>query len=409
MGEKTIKKNNRLIILLVLLFVLCLGAGIYFILHPKDSTLYRVDKYQDLTNWCDANIENNTLNVSCNALLLGIRTPEENKSCVDLQIITREKELQDISICEDGSLLVYSNEVLNYKKLMPITIMLSYSRDNLLDDFVLINLSTEKMDESIMRNIVNEDIANLTTIDPSITTIQNSVDFCPRPETLPTYVTDANKTAYTEYFNKNILTEEQYIDLYTTEFQSVFFENWVDSRINIFLGCESSNRLGYSMICDTTLEKKYENATLSAIPTFVSDWNNITNTESDLISLKNLSLVSDGMLYKQPHANYTLPSIIEFLFQFITNANNNQNVYCSGYKIYDFYLKYNTVAEAQLEQIRSLVTNNLSSASSICLDILDKSLYSKEGLYLKSSNTNRPTELYIYKSCNNLYQLITNE
>ncbi|MBU1120189.1 hypothetical protein KKA50_03280 [Patescibacteria group bacterium] len=405
------KKNTYLILLLSFFFVLLLGTGVYFLIQAKtdSSPKYNVDKYEDVTNWCDTSTNDNQLNIDCKALLLEIRIIDENHSCADLQVITKENELKNISICENNEVISYSNDVLAYKKLMPVDMVFTYDKGNDTNDYVLSSVSTIKLEESYIQDIVNKDIANLVTLDPKTTTIQNSVDFCPAPEILPTYISQENKNKYTDFYNNNILTEKEYTDLYTEEFSTAFLENWTNPTIKILFGCESSSRLGYKTICKNVIGDEYENTELTALPSVVSDWNSTLNTDKDLINLKNISLVSDGMQYKQTHANYYLPSIIDYLFKFISDSGSNQIVYCSDYKIYEGLSQYNNKAKIQLEQIRTLTATNISTASYMCLDTLDKKIYSKEGIYLKTLNTEDTPVLHIYNECNNLYQFISNE
>ncbi len=410
MEDKIKKKRATLVFYLLSLFVLFLSAGIYYLIKTKNdsSSKYNLDKYSEIIDWCDIGGNDDNLTLKCEGLLSNIKSLGDDRVCFEVQLLTKDSEYKDVSVCEESGTISYTNDVLNYKKLMPIEVVFSYANEKG-NDYVLNSASFLPADKAYIQDIVNNNIADLITTDPNTTTIQNSVDFCPKPETLPDYVTEANKTAYTEYFNKNILSEDEYVNIFNKEFETLFLNNWTDSKINILFGCESSGRLGYSTICDTTLGSKFKNPELSTLPTFVSDWSNISNSESDLISLKNLSLTLDGMLYRQPHANYSSSKIIAELFKFITENNNNQNVYCSGYKIFEKLAKYNSTAESQLQQIKTLVANNISSASSICLDILDKNLYSKEGLYLRASGTKDVSGLNVYTKCNNLYQLMINE
>jgi hypothetical protein len=409
MEDKVKKKRTALIIYLICLFILFLGAGVYYFIkqNNKTSSEYILNKYQDTVNWCSKNEDASHLTLKCNSLLLNIQAIGDNRTCFEVQIITQNSEFKNISICEDSSIVTHTNEVLAYKKLMPVEIILSYTKEK--NNYTLSTVDFSPLDSAYLQTEVNKDIASLVTIDPSTSTIENSVDFCPKPDTLPSYVTEENKTAYTKYYNKNILSEKEYSDLLNKEFETLFLNNWTSPTIKLLFACDSANRMGYSTICNNTLDSKYKKTELSTLPAFVSDWNNTSNTESDLISLKNLSLIYDGMLYKKTHKNYSSTWVISDLFKFITDANNNQNVYCSGYKVFEKLAKYNSTAESQLEKLRTSVTNNFSSASSICLDILDKNLYSKDGLYLKALNTTHTPELYIYEKCNNLYQLMTNE
>lgn len=405
------KKQIPLFILLVLLFVLCLGAGVYFLLNPKGSstTSYKVDRYQELVNWCDTSTIENELFLDCKALLLEIKVIDTNNSCVEAQIITKNKELKDISICGDGSVISFTNDVLDYKKLMPIDVILSYSREDSLSTFELKNVSTTKIEEAYIQNVVNEDIASLVRIDPSTTTIQNSVDFCPNPEMIPNYISSENMNKYTEFYNKNILTKEEYTSLYAQEFANSFLDNWSNPVIKILFGCESSSRMGYNSICNTSIENEFKNTNLSIPVAFVPSWNEKANGEKDLISINNLSLMLDGALYAKEHDNYSLPQTLEIIFQHVYDAKNNQNVYCSEYKIYEKLAELDGKYLNQLDEIKTVVIGNISNASPVCLDILDKNLYSEEGIYLKALSIQEQSILTIYERCNNLYNLMSNE
>lgn len=405
------KKNTYLILLLVLLFVLCLGAGIYFLLKPKTSqlSLYKVDKYEDLVNWCNTNTEENKLNISCNALLLEIRTIDSSNSCADVQIISKNNELKSISICEDGSVITYSNDVLNYKKLMPIGINLSYSRIDLISAFELQNISVTIMNEEYIQGIVNEDVTNLSSMDLGTTTIKNSVDFCPNTGMLPTYISSNNRDKYTEFYNKNILTKEKYIQLFSEEFGLLFLDNWNDPSINILFGCESSIRLGYTNICHSAVNEEYKGLDISTYQTFVSDWSKLTNEDSDLARLKKISLTYDGMLFAQEHESYSSPKNIGILLQLIYDSNNNQNVYCSEYQLFNKLIAQNPSISDQINKMRTIVSEHIATAAPTCLAVLDKDLYNKTGLYLKSLYSFSSKELSIYEKCNNLYSLMANE
>ena len=51
-----------------------------------------------------------------------IKNDEDSNSCFDLMMITKDRELKDLTVCEDNSSITYTNEVLGYKKLMPLDI-----------------------------------------------------------------------------------------------------------------------------------------------------------------------------------------------------------------------------------------------------------------------------------------------
>lgn len=400
--------KNLLLGILSVLFICTTGIAIYMLITSSKSTKV-LDKYSELLNWCNSQEQEQDLIINCRGLLLNIAASEEEGNCFNTQIITNEKILKTFSFCGLGENLQYSNEILSYKKLLPIDISLTYKGTDTPDSYILDKVSITTSSEDYFQNIVNEDISELTTLDTSSTTIQNSVDFCPKPETLPSYITEENKAKYSEYYTNNILTPEKYEELYTEEYKTSFLENWTTPTINILFGCESSSRLKYGTVCDKTLRNEYSNLELSTLPSLVQNWSNLTISDSDLISLKNLSLVLDGALYQGDHSNYFLPKIINELFQFLADAQNNQIVYCSEYKIYDLLAQDNQIASDQLHTMTTLVDQNLPNASSFCTQILNDNLYDKKGLYLKAFFSTKDPAFTIYEKCNNLYLLLSNE
>ncbi len=400
--------KNLLLGILSVLFVCTTGLAIYML---ATSTKHNkvIDKYSELLNWCNSQEQEQDLIINCQGLLLNIATSEEEENCFNTQIITNEKILKTISFCGLGENLQYSNEILSYKKLLPIDISLTYIGTDTPDSYILDKVSITTSSEDYFQNIVNEDIAELTTLNTSSTTIQNSVDFCPKPEVLPSYITEENKIKYTEYYSNNILTGEKYYELYTEEYKTTFIENWTNPTINILFGCESSSRLGYEAVCRKALGSEYINLELSTLPSLVQDWSSLTISDSDLISLKNLSLVLDGALYQGDHSNYFLPKIVNELFQFLADAQNNQIVYCNEYKIFELLAQNNQVASDQLNTMTTLVDQNLPNASSFCTQILDDNFYDKKGLYLKAFFSTKNSTFTIYEKCNNLYLLLSNE
>ncbi len=405
------KKNcskNLLLAILSLLFVCTTGLAIYMLLTPSKSVKV-IDKYSELLNWCDYQEQDHDLLLNCKGLLLNITHSEKDGSCFNTQIITVGKTLETTSLCELDEDIQYSNEILNYKKLLPIDISLVYKGTEIHDNYLLDKISITKSSEDYFQNLVNEDIAELATLDTSSTMIQNSVDFCPKPEILPSYVTEENRSQYSAFYINNILTAEKYNELYAEEYKTLFLENWTNPTINILFGCESSSRLGYEAVCQKALDNNYADLDLSTFPSLVQDWTNLTPSDNDLISLKNLSLVLDGMLYQNEHPNYFSSKIVGELFQFLTDAQNNQIVYCSEYKLYELLAQNNQIASDQLRTMVTLVDQNLPNASSFCTQILNDTLYDKKGLYLKAFFSIGNSAFTIYEKCNNLYLLLTDE
>jgi len=206
MGTQMTKKNTYLVMLLVLLFIACLGTGIYFLLQPKNSETisYNVNRYEDLTNWCDTNTVDDKLNLDCKALLLEIRIIDTNNSCTDIQVITKENELKNISICEKNEEITFSNDVLGYKRLMPIDLALTYTKDNTTNKYSLETTTVSKLDDAYIQSIVIKDISSLisTTIDRTFTekTVENGSKYLSANEDTYTLQTVLTIVLHLKYY-----------------------------------------------------------------------------------------------------------------------------------------------------------------------------------------------------------------
>jgi len=415
------KKNIYLLVTLLGLFFIFLGTGMYFLFHSKQSEtgVYNVDKYSDILNWCDTSTEENKLNIDCKALLLEIRTIDTNNSCADIQIITKEKELKSISVCESGSVISYSNDVLAYKKLMPIGIKFIYEKNKESNIFALNNISAVKIDDSYIQNIVNEDINTLinTKIDRELTesvgpenkkylgadentyTITNSIDFCPAPKSLPSYVT--NKEDYAQFFNKNILSQTDYSDLSEEKQYGEIFKK--------LFACDSSVKLGYN-ICNMS-----KTVSASSLP---SDFKNFdTNkiywgTKVDLMSrvyLKQIAAIYNNIYVQKNIDTKYILGINKLLSDMYLKENLNETTFCSMYKIYDAFSKVDNTFENRKSFVKSTVISNLGKVTSQqCLSIFSESEIDLQGSYLKVyfNNINNKDIFRIYNQCNNLSRII---
>ena len=397
--------KNILLLVLSLLFVALISAAIYLLITAEQK-ITKLDKYTDLQNLCDTSTQDENYIINCPGLLLNISTSEDKVSCFEVQIITKNNTLETTSICEPNDEFQYSNDIINFKKLLPIEIIFSYKPIDEDNSYQLENIQLNTQSENYIQNIVNQDLQALVQKEPSSTSIQNSVDFCPSQTNLPGYITDKNKQAYTEYYNNNILSQDEYNQLYTQEFQTQFIENWNDPTIRIFFGCDSSSRLGYSNICNKDLPAMYQKLSLINIPSFVPDWKVWTNTNDDLINLKNISLIYDGILYSEEHFYYSSTHIINELFQIQNDKPGNQNGLCYESKLYQLFEKYSIEAKQGVSAINTLLDLNLASISPLCAENLDNTIYDKNGIYLKSFySTINETTFTIYQKCNNLYLL----
>lgn len=398
--------KNILLLVLSLLFVALVSAAVYLLITAQQKII-KLDKYTELQNLCDTSTQDENYIISCPALLLNISTSEDKVSCFGVQIITKNNTLETTSICQPNDEFQYSNDILNYKKLLPIEITFSYKPTESENTYQLDNIMLSLLNEEYIQQVVNQDIQSLIKIDPASTTIQNSIDFCPAPNLLPNYITEEIKDGYSQYYDQNKLSNEQYKAIFDQEFQTQFIENWADPTIKIFFGCDSSTRLGYSDICNKDLPEIYQELPLINIPSFVPDWKVWTNTNDDLINLKNISLIYDGILYSEEHFYYSSTHIINELFQIQNDKPGNQNGLCYESKLYQLLKKYSIEAKQGVSAISTLLDLNLASISPLCTENLDNTIYDKNGIYLKSFySTINETTFTIYQKCNNLYLLL---
>ena len=236
--------KKTLIAILATLCLVLLSTGLYFFIKqdPLKLKLPKLDRYTDITEWCEYTMNDGILDVKCRALLLEIKNNENSDSCFELIVITGSKELKDLTICEDNNSVTYTNDVLGYKKLMPLDISFSYTKKGILNSYTFSSVSFVPMDEEYIHSIVNEDIANLVQTDvESVTTIKNSVNFCPLPETLSSYITENNIQTYNDFYRSSILDQSFYSD-------GSLYNNPIN-EVKMIFGCESQIVSGYKASC----------------------------------------------------------------------------------------------------------------------------------------------------------------
>jgi len=372
------KKKRYLLLLLISLVLAATTAVIYVFVNSRtsDGIVYDVNKYSDTTTWCDASTETKTLSVDCKGLLLNIRNTEDGNSCFDVQVITKDEELKDISVCEESDSLSYTNDILQYKKLMPVDMVFSYTKNGVLNSYVFSNVSLSKVDDTYIQNIVNEDIANLVTLDPTSTTIQNSVDFCPRPETLPNYITDENRTKYSGFFDQNTLSEEDY--------NYSYLYNWDDNIIRILFACDSAENMGYGT-CN-----KNKKISIDISPESISalgknvDFNTIMD-DTEKALLKEISLIYDNTYIISKEKGLDISFIKTLFIQLNSLSSLNQNLFCSATKIYD--ILNNGIENSFVDEssITNTLIDNLTNINSFqCFDFLEThtNLIDKDGIII---------------------------
>ena len=387
------KKKKYIILLLGILVLSAITAGIYLFINPRtnDSTSYSVNKYSDVANWCDTTLKDENLSVDCKALLINI----DSNSCFEIQVITKDKELKDLTICEKNDNLSYTNDVLGYKKLMPVDMVFTYTKEGILGDYSFNNVSFSKVDDTYIQNIVNEDIANLVKIIPNKTKIEtnyegdtkflsmsdvyitdNSVDFCPRPEKLPDYISDKNKNDYKAYIMANSLTENDYNNKY--------LYSWDDNTIRILFACDSTENKQFQNICNKTQLYGINSISsgikhLSATPV----WDKKVE-ENEIALLKEISLIYDSLYLKEQKNNIANLSLLK---NFVDEINNTKSisgeVFCGIGKIYDAIDQNDQFFKADSNRIKDEVLNNIAKQESpFCTNLLDSTLLDKTGKYL---------------------------
>jgi hypothetical protein len=368
-------------------------AAIYLFVNPKgnSSTSYNVDKYSDIVNWCDTSLKDGKLSVDCKALLINIDT----NSCFEVQVITKDKELKDLNVCEKNDNLSYTNDVLDYKKLMPVDMVFTYTKEGVLGNYSFSNVSFTKVDDTYIQSIVNEDIADLVTIDPSSTTIQNSVDFCPRPEILPSYVTDTNKTSYTDFYSNNLLNEKDYSDSY--------FYNLDDTIIRILFSHDSQSLRNNATDPKAKIVLNvYDIEKSLTLKPNAPKWGKEMDKDDNYL-LKQISLLYDNSDLIKVNKEQVLNSIIDNLNM---NANTSEQVYCGLYKLLT-QIK-NPSYDQYTNLMRETVDNNTNKITSkLCFDISEKT--DIKGSFIKIYINNKINDsLKVMSICSSLNEIITN-
>jgi len=404
------KKNcskNILLISLCILFLALAGAGIYFLQKENPTRTKTSDKYEDVLDWCNTQTSGDQLVASCKALLLNISTQEDMSSCFDMQIISTNEELKDLTICEDSSVLAYENDILEYKKLKPIDIQMQYRWEKSKKEYILNSVYVASIGDEYIANIINENINSLInsifdtelseltaeygTTKLSVTNtdtyaIKNSVDFCPATDALGKYITDA--TSYSDFYNSNIQTESQYANLY-------YDDTFLEIIPNLF-ACKSAGLLGYS-VCGNKVNTTESTASLNGINIA---WGNEMKL-MDNVYLKKISMYYDYLIQGKKISSDDLDTTIS---QINSTETINETTVCAMYTLYDAISN-----EEGKNILTTLVFNNLDKVtSSTCLGILSKDIVDIQGRYIKGYLNNKRNEnvLRIYNDCTNLSNLV---
>ena len=377
--------------------VLLIAGGVYiYFKDPFGFRKIKVDKYSEILDWCDVSNSKDELDVDCKALLLNIRNKENGDGCFDVEVISNEENLENINICEQNEAFSYSNEVLQYKKLMPIDATFVFQREQFLGKYIFKSVTFSPVDTSYIQEMINKDVKYLSGVKSSnVTTIKNSVNFCPIPNSLPEYITDENKNLYSIFYDSEKLDNSFFSD--------GTFYNFSNNNLQIIFACESQIESGYVGNClPTTI-----NITDDLSKAFLLKPKGInfeqTLTQINIDTLKYISIMHDG----EEFMRYTNEEkLIEtFISSLYFDQNINENLYCGMYKFLKNVTNKSPEMEEYVSYMESYINENITEIKSgLCRDAIDKTKLDYTGLYLKNyiSNTHNISIFSVLNECINL-------
>lgn len=302
-----LKLSKKFALPLIAVLIIGTGVGAYFLFRNFEIPEYFVDRYPELLEYCDVEESEDSLKVSCKALILEILPNAESPSLVSL-IITKDEELKEYTITEKEEVFGFTNDILQFKKLKPIVINIQYTKINPIK-YGVSSITFEDIPETYIQEIVNRDIEEIMGMDKNSTTILNSFDFCPRPETLPDYV--IKKEEYAKYWEENILPEEEYLNGYNY--------NLDDTTIRLLFACDSANNIGYD-----TCQVNIEGITYSKLLSLEYELISRINENEKKLLIKNLSLLYDSK-YQQNNLIKISPDTLEAN---ICNLRGEKSTHC---------------------------------------------------------------------------------
>ncbi|KKP65798.1 MAG: hypothetical protein UR61_C0011G0002 [candidate division WS6 bacterium GW2011_GWE1_34_7] len=390
-----LKLSKKVALPIITIVLVGVAVGGYFLFKDFKLPSYFVDRYSELLEYCDTEKSESGLKVSCKALMLDIR-PNDGSPMVTSLVIANDEELKEYTITEKEEVFAFTNDILQFKKLKPVIINIQYTKINSIK-YGVSSITFEDIPETYIQEIVNRDIEEIMGMDKSSTTILNSFDFCPRPETLPDYV--IKKEEYAKYWSENILPEEEY--------RKLLFLDYEDFTIEKFKLCNSSKNLEYSRICDF---KEIKNSDLlpKTIPQlFISSKNIVYYGEIDeqnQDTLKRASLLLD-------HFHYNYGKIIEIIVgldSFISYIQATDKLpsisLCTLFEIYDNLAEADKRFENGRDYIQILLLETMAKPqSSSCSIAYNDALVDSTGIYLRNYFFSPSIqEFEIFEECNNL-------
>lgn len=374
-------------IALPLIAVLLIGTGIggYFLFRNFQLPKYFVDRYPELLDYCDTQQNGNNLRVSCKALMLDIKPNNGSPSLTSL-IISNDEELKEYTVTEEEEVFSFTNDILQFKKLKPVIINIQYTKINPIK-YAVQGITFEDIPETYIQEIVNRDIEEIMGMDKSSTTILNSFDFCPRPETLPDYV--IKKEEYAKYWEKNILPQSEYLKA-----ENYNLEN---SEMELLFACDSAKNLQYEDLCFSNNIKQI--STFSS-PKDLNFDETSNNTDDRLLSLM-LQLYNTNNIKNYP-VKIDATSILNILTPNLS-SNPSPTIFCAVTKIF-------SLEETQKNTMTDMIESNLSLAHLMfCEDILDDAINDTTGIFIKESLLSVSENFSLFNKCKNLSNFFYNE
>lgn len=380
-----LKLSKKFALPLIAVLLIGTGVGGYFLFKNFQIPKYFVDKYPELIEYCDTEQSENSLKVSCKALMLDIKPNVHNGTpSLTSLVITNDEELKEYIITEKEEVFAWTNDVLQYKKLKPIVINLQYVKKNPIQ-YSLQGITFENIPDTYIQEIVNRDIEEIMGMDRSSTTILNSFDFCPRPETLPDYV--IKKEEYAKYWGENILTKLQYDD--------ITLYNLDDSTIRMLFVCDSRNKTRKLSNCAT-----YQNNLEVTTTEPLSNFSLKTDIDdSDRLVIKEISTFYDNLYLNKFFVDINQNTVIPNIHSKIADRPVNTTLLCAYYKTLK---EIDPVTfEAPIKQIEEYIFKNIKDIKEpLCTRDLGQST-NKNGLYLFGFFSDYSTEFKLFNRCLN--------
>ncbi len=373
------KLNKKtLIVLGIALFIFLFGICVF--LYKKDPFrifVPELDKYSEILSWCDNDETEPALSIKCQGLLLNIITSDDSVNCFDIVIITKDEELKNISTCEKGSTFSYTNDILEYKKLMPISIIFSYTKEGVLNNYSLENISLTKLDDTYVQNIVNEDIVKLTKQTVLSGEYPKGEFFCPNVADLASIIADDVLLARYDEMISSVKKEYQWL-----------ISSSINTKFTDYSAKEIYACFYYPEICKTTYSQKIKDI-INGFPHLTNininsiEWerepSELDNDRAAYISYlyDNLNSIEDSNI---SYINETTPYNT---FKIILKSEEiDENLFCSMYRIYEIASRYNdTYSEDQIF-IRNEIFHNITKTDSQNCSYAIQNETDKYGLYL---------------------------